>query len=257
MMVQPRHNLCLPLACPSSPSQAKLNCPCPFPCVCSTLACWWTCPLLLPLYTALLCPVSLYLCLPASLERRFFGRRKDPSQPTCPVLAYISYDSRPIAVASPLHSHSQAKVRRFLAMRDEAAVAGAGGGTGATAPCAACKLLRRRCAAGCVFAPHFPPAEPHKFANVHRVFGASNVSKLLQVRAHESSLPASVLASFLLLAPPTLPRLGYRSGTLFLLCHRLIVLRPRCSGTVPYQEKRHSFLFFICSCDYQSALLSS
>uniref|UniRef100_A0A0D9VX38 LOB domain-containing protein n=1 Tax=Leersia perrieri TaxID=77586 RepID=A0A0D9VX38_9ORYZ len=61
---------------------------------------------------------------------------------------------------------------------------GGGGGGGATAsataPCAACKLLRRRCAAGCVFAPYFPPGEPHKFANVHKVFGASNVSKLLQ-----------------------------------------------------------------------------
>ncbi|CAN6287338.1 unnamed protein product [Urochloa humidicola] len=58
--------------------------------------------------------------------------------------------------------------------------AGAGGGASASAPCAACKLLRRRCAAGCVFAPYFPPGEPHKFANVHKVFGASNVSKLLQ-----------------------------------------------------------------------------
>ncbi|KAG8061992.1 hypothetical protein GUJ93_ZPchr0003g18408 [Zizania palustris] len=58
--------------------------------------------------------------------------------------------------------------------------AGGGGGGAAPAPCAACKLLRRRCAAGCVFAPYFPPGEPHRFANVHKVFGASNVSKLLQ-----------------------------------------------------------------------------
>ncbi|WVZ59999.1 hypothetical protein U9M48_010076 [Paspalum notatum var. saurae] len=81
-------------------------------------------------------------------------------------------------------------------MRDAVAVAvavasaggrpGGGGGAAAgasasgSAPCAACKLLRRRCAAGCVFAPYFPPGEPHKFANVHKVFGASNVSKLLQ-----------------------------------------------------------------------------
>uniref|UniRef100_A0A0E0GRA7 LOB domain-containing protein n=1 Tax=Oryza nivara TaxID=4536 RepID=A0A0E0GRA7_ORYNI len=60
-----------------------------------------------------------------------------------------------------------------------AAAAGSGSGSAAS-PCAACKLLRRRCAAGCVFAPYFPPGEPHKFANVHKVFGASNVSKLLQ-----------------------------------------------------------------------------
>ncbi|CAK9868581.1 unnamed protein product [Sphagnum jensenii] len=47
-------------------------------------------------------------------------------------------------------------------------------------PCAACKLLRRRCAKGCVFAPYFPPDEPQKFANVHKVFGASNVNKMLK-----------------------------------------------------------------------------
>ncbi|KAL7084486.1 hypothetical protein ACP275_14G225600 [Erythranthe tilingii] len=51
---------------------------------------------------------------------------------------------------------------------------------GAASPCAACKLLRRRCAADCVFAPYFPADDPHKFASVHKVFGASNVNKMLQ-----------------------------------------------------------------------------
>lgn len=51
----------------------------------------------------------------------------------------------------------------------------------ASAPCAACKLLRRRCSRDCVFAPYFPAEEPGKFAGVHKVFGASNVSKMLQV----------------------------------------------------------------------------
>ncbi|KAL2238637.1 LOB domain-containing protein 4-like [Sesamum indicum] len=51
---------------------------------------------------------------------------------------------------------------------------------GAPSPCAACKLLRRRCAEDCVFAPYFPADEPHKFASVHKVFGASNVNKMLQ-----------------------------------------------------------------------------
>lgn len=46
-------------------------------------------------------------------------------------------------------------------------------------PCAACKFLRRKCMADCIFAPYFPPEEPHKFANVHKIFGASNVSKIL------------------------------------------------------------------------------
>ncbi|EOY13865.1 LOB domain-containing protein 4 [Theobroma cacao] len=51
---------------------------------------------------------------------------------------------------------------------------------GTLSPCAACKLLRRRCAQDCVFAPYFPAEEPQKFASVHKVFGASNVNKMLQ-----------------------------------------------------------------------------
>ncbi|GER47965.1 LOB domain-containing protein [Striga asiatica] len=46
-------------------------------------------------------------------------------------------------------------------------------------PCGACKFLRRKCLPCCVFAPYFPPEDPTKFINVHKIFGASNVSKLL------------------------------------------------------------------------------
>ncbi|KAF7024406.1 hypothetical protein CFC21_036766 [Triticum aestivum] len=61
-------------------------------------------------------------------------------------------------------------------------------------PCAACKLLRRRCAHECPFAPYFSPHEPHKFAAVHKVFGASNVSKmLLEVPEAERADAASSL----------------------------------------------------------------
>ncbi|KAF0919154.1 hypothetical protein E2562_028453 [Oryza meyeriana var. granulata] len=71
---------------------------------------------------------------------------------------------------------------------EEASSAGPG------APCGACKFLRRRCAPGCVFAPHFSGCGGSgggvgagrgrergaaEFAVVHRVFGASNVAKLL------------------------------------------------------------------------------
>ncbi|KAF8380418.1 hypothetical protein HHK36_027904 [Tetracentron sinense] len=47
-------------------------------------------------------------------------------------------------------------------------------------PCGACKFLRRRCVTGCVFAPYFDSEQgAANFAAVHKVFGASNVSKLL------------------------------------------------------------------------------
>uniref|UniRef100_A0A7N0ZSU2 LOB domain-containing protein n=1 Tax=Kalanchoe fedtschenkoi TaxID=63787 RepID=A0A7N0ZSU2_KALFE len=47
------------------------------------------------------------------------------------------------------------------------------------APCAACKFQRRKCTPECIFAPYFPPEDPQKFVNVHKVFGGSNVSKIL------------------------------------------------------------------------------
>ncbi|CAI6010706.1 unnamed protein product [Closterium sp. NIES-65] len=47
-------------------------------------------------------------------------------------------------------------------------------------PCAACKSLRRKCTRECIFLPYFPRDDPEKFARVHKVFGASNVSKMLQ-----------------------------------------------------------------------------
>lgn len=52
--------------------------------------------------------------------------------------------------------------------------------TGTGSPCGACKFLRRKCIKGCVFAPYFcyEQGTTH-FAAIHKVFGASNVSKLL------------------------------------------------------------------------------
>ncbi|XP_027358761.1 LOB domain-containing protein 25 [Abrus precatorius] len=62
-------------------------------------------------------------------------------------------------------------------------------------PCAACKFLRRKCMPDCIFAPYFPPEEPQKFANVHKIFGASNVSKLLnEVQPHQREDAVNSLA---------------------------------------------------------------
>ncbi|CAL9154534.1 unnamed protein product [Musa hybrid cultivar] len=46
--------------------------------------------------------------------------------------------------------------------------------------CAACRYLRRRCCEDCVLAPYFPSANPERFTCVHRIFGASNVARMLQ-----------------------------------------------------------------------------
>uniref|UniRef100_A0A0E0K700 LOB domain-containing protein n=1 Tax=Oryza punctata TaxID=4537 RepID=A0A0E0K700_ORYPU len=60
------------------------------------------------------------------------------------------------------------------------AAAAAAAGTGAGSPCGACKFLRRRCVPECVFAPYFSSEQgAARFAAIHKVFGASNASKLL------------------------------------------------------------------------------
>ncbi|GFQ08716.1 LOB domain-containing protein 29 [Phtheirospermum japonicum] len=51
---------------------------------------------------------------------------------------------------------------------------------GSGSPCGACKFLRRKCVKGCVFAPYFSHEQgAAHFSAIHKVFGASNVSKLL------------------------------------------------------------------------------
>nr|GMC76248.1 LOB domain-containing protein 1-like [Ipomoea batatas] len=57
-------------------------------------------------------------------------------------------------------------------------------------PCAACKILRRRCVDRCVLAPYFPPTDPLKFTIAHRVFGASNIIKMLQDLAEDQRADA-------------------------------------------------------------------
>ncbi|KAL8475408.1 hypothetical protein ACS0TY_028169 [Phlomoides rotata] len=62
-------------------------------------------------------------------------------------------------------------------------------------PCAACKFLRRKCNSTCIFSPYFPPEDPNKFFNVHKIFGASNVNKLLNdILPHQREDAVSSLA---------------------------------------------------------------
>ncbi|XP_059459039.1 LOB domain-containing protein 33-like [Corylus avellana] len=68
--------------------------------------------------------------------------------------------------------------------------------TGIGSSCGACKFLRRKCTSECVFAPYFcyEQAATH-FAAVHKVFGASNVSKLLfHLPVHNRSDAAATIS---------------------------------------------------------------
>ncbi|GFZ08105.1 LOB domain-containing protein 22 [Actinidia rufa] len=52
-------------------------------------------------------------------------------------------------------------------------------GTGPHA-CAACKYQRRKCAPDCLLAPYFPHDHQHQFLNAHKLFGISNITKLIR-----------------------------------------------------------------------------
>ncbi|XP_020085396.1 LOB domain-containing protein 29-like [Ananas comosus] len=69
--------------------------------------------------------------------------------------------------------------------------------TGFGSPCGACKFLRRKCVKGCVFAPYFCHEQgATHFAAIHKVFGASNVSKLLMHLPVSDRSEAAVTISY-------------------------------------------------------------
>lgn len=60
-------------------------------------------------------------------------------------------------------------------------------------PCGACKFLRRKCMDDCIFAPYFDSDQGvEHFTAVHKVFGASNVSKILNQSPPHKRLDAAI-----------------------------------------------------------------
>ncbi|XP_019197230.1 PREDICTED: LOB domain-containing protein 27 [Ipomoea nil] len=51
---------------------------------------------------------------------------------------------------------------------------------GTSQACASCKYQRRRCKVDCPLAPYFPADQPNMFQNAHRLFGVSNIIKILK-----------------------------------------------------------------------------
>ncbi|KAK9057371.1 hypothetical protein SSX86_022206 [Deinandra increscens subsp. villosa] len=69
--------------------------------------------------------------------------------------------------------------------------------SGTGSPCGACKFLRRKCPPDCIFAPYFCSEQgPARFAAIHKVFGASNVSKLLHHVAEPDRCEAVVTIAY-------------------------------------------------------------
>lgn len=90
--------------------------------------------------------------------------------------------------------------------------------------CAACKFLGQICTENCVLATCFPPDDLIKFTTVHRVFGASNIIKLLQELPE--SQRADAVSSMVYEANARLRDPVYGSvGSIFLLQKRVTDLQ--------------------------------
>ncbi|CAH9067885.1 unnamed protein product [Cuscuta europaea] len=63
--------------------------------------------------------------------------------------------------------------------------------------CAACKYQRRKCAPDCVLAPYFPANQPRTFQNAHRLFGISNMTKLLKQLEDDEDQKADAMKSII------------------------------------------------------------
>ncbi|KAI3941242.1 hypothetical protein MKX01_029816 [Papaver californicum] len=50
---------------------------------------------------------------------------------------------------------------------------------GTSQACAACKYQRRKCSNECPLKPYFPADQPKMFQNAHRLFGVSNILKII------------------------------------------------------------------------------
>ncbi|KAK8670266.1 hypothetical protein V6N13_105024 [Hibiscus sabdariffa] len=54
------------------------------------------------------------------------------------------------------------------------------GSNSTTQACAACKYQRRKCAPDCILAPYFPHDRQRQFQNAHKLFGVSNITKIIK-----------------------------------------------------------------------------
>ncbi|GLT55969.1 hypothetical protein SLA2020_290470 [Shorea laevis] len=54
------------------------------------------------------------------------------------------------------------------------------GTTSSSQACAACKYQRRKCTPDCILAPYFPHHRQRQFLNAHKLFGVSNITKIIK-----------------------------------------------------------------------------
>ncbi|KAL2899557.1 LOB domain-containing protein 22, partial [Bienertia sinuspersici] len=63
-----------------------------------------------------------------------------------------------------------------------------------TQACAACKYQRRKCGPECALAPYFPHDRQRQFLNAHKLFGVSNITKIIRnLKPHEKDVAMNTI----------------------------------------------------------------
>ncbi|XP_010552217.1 PREDICTED: LOB domain-containing protein 22-like [Tarenaya hassleriana] len=65
-------------------------------------------------------------------------------------------------------------------LKPSATISRTGNSTSTNQACAACKYQRRKCAPDCLLAPYFPHNRHRQFLNAHKLFGVSNITKIIK-----------------------------------------------------------------------------
>ncbi|CAM8916036.1 unnamed protein product [Rhodiola kirilowii] len=136
---------------------------------------------------------DIMLCNIYSREGRWDDARKLRENVDCS-LAFLLLCNDQVFLKDQIRQHPLAQDTLGVSIRLSASTEGsvksvtmASSGS-FNSPCACCKFLKRKCLPDCIFAPYFPPQDPHKFINIHKIFGANNVSKLLhELPPHQRS----------------------------------------------------------------------
>ncbi|GAV90570.1 DUF260 domain-containing protein [Cephalotus follicularis] len=122
-------------------------------------------------------------------------------------------------------------------------------GNGTTQACAACKYQRRKCAPDCILAPYFPHNRQRQFLNAHKLFGVSNITKIiknLEPPEKEAAMNTIIFQSDARANDPVggcyriileLQRqIEYSKAELDLVLHQLAICRTQAAAQIQMQE---------------------
>ncbi|XVF25143.1 hypothetical protein REPUB_Repub13aG0188200 [Reevesia pubescens] len=129
------------------------------------------------------------------------------------------------------------------------------GSNGTTQACAACKYQRRKCAPDCILAPYFPHDRQRQFQNAHKLFGVSNIKKIIKYinpAEKDIAMRTIVFQSDARANDPVggcyriiqeLQRqIEYSQAELDLVCHQLAIYRAQAAQAQQQQQQQQSHL---------------